>query len=387
MKSSRGKLIDMHVHVGLLGDEYPQWGRLSEFFQQQLAFKIFLLYGRVKPNELSDRVLRAAALQTIDESAVDHVVCLALDPVYDGDGQRREDKSHMWVDNEYVLDLRNELGEKILLGASVHPYDPAFAGRVEEYVGKGAVLLKWLPSAQQIDLADPRVGTAMKYLATAGSGGGPLPLLLHIGAEYAIPTSDPRAKSYDFLSWTWWDRFWNAFRRRERRWYRPDVEAIKKNLDDALSAGAVIIFGHCGLPYFAGTAFRRFLEHSDLEVIRSYLEKYRGGRPGGRALADVSACATPFRKPFFSRIAQLPRDSLVYGSDFPTPVFELSRDLEEAWRDMKAVFRGELDRIVIPHDNLLDVNYRELSIAFPEHPLFTKFETLLPGGPAGSSRP
>ena len=157
-------------------------------------------------------------------------------------------------------------------------------------------------------------------------------------------------------------------------------------MDDALSAGAVIIFGHCGLPYFAGTVFRRAFEHSDFEVIRSYLERYRVGQPGGSAMADVSACATPFRKPFFSKIAQLPEDSLVYGSDFPTPVFELSIDLEEAWRDMKAVFRGHFDRIVIPQDNLLDVNYRELSIAFPEHPLFTKFETLLPGGPDGSSR-
>jgi predicted TIM-barrel fold metal-dependent hydrolase len=379
MSDSPETTVDMHFHVGLLGDKYPQWGRLDPWYQRQLTFKIFLLYAGVPADQLSDEVLRARTLETIAESKLGRVVCLALDPVYDDSGQRRDDRSYIWVDNDYVLDLRGELEDKVLLGASVHPYDPDFEGRVKKYVDEGAVLLKWLPSAQQIDLADPRARAAMEYTATAGRGGRPLPLLLHVGAEYAIPTTNPRTTSYDFLSWSWWDAFWNLLRRPSKRWHSPDTQRIAENLNAAFAAGAVIIFAHCGLPYFSGTLLKRIIEHSDLKTVRGYLERYRGDSNGsGRAYADVSACVTPFRQPFYNRIRELPEGSLLFGSDFPTPVFELSTDLEEAWRDMKEVFKGHFERIIVPQDNLLDVNYRELQNAFPGHRLFHNFEALLP---------
>jgi hypothetical protein len=76
-------------------------------------------------------------------------------------------------------------------------------------------------------------------------------------------------------------------------------------------------------------------------------------------------------------VAKLPEESLLFGSDFPTPVFELSAGLKEAWRDFRAVLRGDLGRIIIPQDNLLDVNYRELRNAFPGHSMFTNFERWL----------
>src|SRR5690606_34284493 len=143
-----GKVVDIHCHVGLLGDEYPQWGRMSDWYTRQTVYRAFLIYGRLKMKDVSDRTLRAAAEREIGGCVLDHVVCLALDPVYDLQGRRREDLSHMWVDNDYILDLRQGLGDKVLLGASVHPYDPKFEDRVRKYVEKGVVLLKWLPSAQ-----------------------------------------------------------------------------------------------------------------------------------------------------------------------------------------------------------------------------------------------
>ena len=93
----------------------------------------------------------------------------------------------------------------------------------------------------------------------------------------------------------------------------------------------------------------------------------------GRCYADLSACATPFRRAYFDDIAKLPPELLLFGSDAPTPVFELSADLEEAWKDFKAILDGKLERIVIPQDNLLDVNCRELEHYFPGHPMFTNF--------------
>jgi predicted TIM-barrel fold metal-dependent hydrolase len=377
--SNPAKLIDMHFHVGLLGDRYPNWGRISDWYRQQLLYRVFLLYARLRPDQVSDRSLREAVERTIANSCLDHVVCLALDPVYDRQGQRRENLSHLWVDNDYVLDLRRGIGEKVLLGASVHPYDPEFEIRVQKYVEQGAVLLKWLPSAQQIDLADERIKDALKFLAGARNG-APLPLLLHVGPEHAIPSSDPRTTSYDFLSWTWWDGFYNSFRG-ANKWHVPRMKSIHENLKAGLGEGATIIFAHCGLPYFAPNWLKSVVEHSDFDTVRDYLEDYPAeSAQEGCCYADLSACATPFRRNYFSDIRRLPAASLLFGSDFPTPVFELSADLGEMMEDFKAVMDGHLERVIVPQDNLLDVNYRELSLAFPGHPLFANFSALIERG-------
>jgi hypothetical protein len=58
-------------------------------------------------------------------------------------------------------------------------------------------------------------------------------------------------------------------------------------------------------------------------------------------------------------------------------VFELSADLDEVIEDFKAVMDGQWERVVVPEDNLIDVNYHELQHFFPDHPMFTNFHTLL----------
>ncbi len=373
--------IDMHVHVGVLGDDpaFARYGGISQWMRQQLVYRIMLLYARVPAGSVSDRVLRDAVLQAIAGSGLDRVVCLALDPVYDSTGKRREDLSNMWVDNGYIVkELVPAASGKILLGASVHPYDPAFETRVRECVADGAVLLKWLPSAQQINLADPRVLKALKILAIAGKGGRALPLLLHCGAEYAIMTSNPRTSSYDFLSWGFWDKVGNALRPTDKRWDTPNVAGVRGNIQAGLDAGATIILAHCGLPYFAPRILG-LAEHSDFPVVKALLAE-TAASPGrrGKCYADVSAIVTPFRKSYFDDIRALPPELLLAGSDFPVPVFELSADLAENFNDFKAMMvDGDLSRVAVPQDNLIAVNWRELEHAFGAHPMFGNAERLL----------
>jgi hypothetical protein len=96
------------------------------------------------------------------------------------------------------------------------------------------------------------------------------------------------------------------------------------------------------------------------------------------AQVDELAIDLPlFRKSYFDRIARLPAGSLLAGSDFPVPVFELSANLEEHLQDFKAMMRGDLSRIVVPQGNLLDVNWHELQHAFPGHAMFTNFIQLM----------
>jgi len=377
MDGTRREIIDVHVHVGLKGDQWPLLGHFSKAYQKELLYKVFLFYAGIKESEVADSLLKTKTLENIAASHVDKVVCLALDHVYDIKGKPHPARSHVWVANKYIVDhLRKELPDRILFGASIHPYDDNFGARVKKCVDDGAVLVKWLPSAQQIDLAEDKTGLAMKILAAAGPNGKPLPLLVHTGAEYAIPSSDERTGSYNFLSWSWKDKLDNRFRFK-KPWHTPRVQRIHENLRAALDEGAVIIFAHCGLPYFLSGPIGRHLEHSDFDVVKGFLEDTAAGKFKGRCYADVSALATPFRRLFFRDIRQLPPQLLLFGSDFPTPVFELSADLKEMREDFEAVLKGDFTRIIIPQDNLIDVNHRELRHFFPGHPMFTNFGRMI----------
>lgn len=388
--------IDTHVHVALLGPDrpparpaaggppfmepQPERGAMTSAMRGSTPFGVFLFYNKIEPDLVTDALLRKRSLENIYHSSFDYVVCLALDAVYSPAGERCTDLSTMWVSNEYVLELAAELKAMltpeeqrrrgILFGASVHPYAPNFRERVEWCVANGAVLLKWLPSAQQINLADDRVGAALEFLATARQG-RPLPVLLHVGTELAILSTDPKTTSYDFLSWSTWDRFWNRLRPSATRWATPDLEGVRRNLDRGLRAGGCLILAHCGLPYFAPNFFKKWLEHSDFDAVREYLEHHRGSDGiRGKCFADVSAIVTPFRKSYFDDIRKLPPGSLLAASDFPVPVFELSADLGENLEDLGAILNGEFERIIVPEGNLLDLNWRELQHAFPGHPMF-----------------
>jgi predicted TIM-barrel fold metal-dependent hydrolase len=366
------KSVDMHVHVGIIGKPGGETGFMSEAMKKSLVFKIFLLYLRIPEHEASDARLRSTALELIRTSEVDRVVCLALDAVYDQQGKRDLAATTMYVPNDYVLGLQRDLPGRILYGASVHPYDPTFKSRVSQAVADGAALLKWLPSAQQINLADPRVGDAIAFLATAGKDRMPLPLLVHIGTEGAIMSTNPATMSYDFLTWGFWDKFWNGLRPKAKKWAVPDLASVHENLRRGLEAGSCIIMAHCGLPYFAPRFIGKRGEHNDIEAIAEFLTRYPGknGTIRGKVFADVSAILTPFRQSYFSRIRELPPGSLLTGSDCPVPIFELSANLDENMRDLKSVLEGKLDSLIIPQGNLLDVNMRELEKAFPGHSMF-----------------
>lgn len=338
---------DIHFHAAVLGDDpaFGRYGRIAPWMRRGAAWHSMLRNAGIR--SVSDIDFQEAIERALDRHPSDRVVVLALDPVRSPGGQRRKDLSSMWLDGSYVTDvLRPTFPRKVLYGASVHPYDPMFSYRVSrERLEQGAVLCKWLPSAQRIDLSHPLVGSALEALARAE-----LPLLLHVGPEYAIPSSDPRTASYDYLSWGRMDRIRNLLRRPSRRLFAPDVEGIRRNLERGLMAGGKIVFAHCGLPYFAPRALS-FLEHSELDEVSRYLRDFR---PDGifprSAFADVSACSTPIRQTYFPDLQKLPRGSLLFGSDWPTPSLTISngwrgwlRDLLYPPEDPILLARGELE--------------------------------------------
>ena len=374
MEEYHDKIVDVHVHAGIRGDGvFRGMGSLSTTYCSQIGYKIFLLFAKMNAEDVSDTTLHEKLLETIAGSGLYGAVCLAVDHVYERNGTPRPDLSDVWVGNDYIRKLREDNGSgipKIFFGCSVHPYDPRFEYKVQQCIDDGAVLIKWIPSAMQFDVADTLVRDRLIYLATARNG-KPLPLLLHTAGEYAIPTSNPMTQSWDYYSWSWLDNRLNSWPFK-KRWHTPKVPEIRKNIDASLEAGAVIIFAHCGLPYFTWKLFR-FMEHSDFTFVKDMVTMNFENRYPGACYADLSALCTPFRKSFFDDVKTIPDEYLLYGSDFPTPAFEIGADRNENIKDFNAFLQGDVARLFIPQDNLMTVNLREMKNVFGESKAYTNF--------------
>ena len=60
-----GNIVDIHCHVGLLGDTWPQWGRLSPGFLEGSSYPFFLAYARIDSSHVTGQGFPYACLTTI----------------------------------------------------------------------------------------------------------------------------------------------------------------------------------------------------------------------------------------------------------------------------------------------------------------------------------
>src|SRR5436190_4184254 len=145
-----------------------------------------LRLGKFGPE--TERQLEALLARTISETHhLDSAVVLAFDAVHDGDGRYVADKTHLYVTNDYVIELSRRHAN-ILFGASVHPYRKDAVQEIERCVKAGAVLLKWLPNTQCFNPADARCIPFYEALADHK-----LVLLSHTGGEKSLPVLDQTA--------------------------------------------------------------------------------------------------------------------------------------------------------------------------------------------------
>jgi hypothetical protein len=73
-ESRANKKIDMHVHVGVLGDEDPAMGRLTGEYRRRIEYKVFLLFACLKEEDVSDEKLLEETIKIIDSCQLDHAV-------------------------------------------------------------------------------------------------------------------------------------------------------------------------------------------------------------------------------------------------------------------------------------------------------------------------
>jgi predicted TIM-barrel fold metal-dependent hydrolase len=275
------------MHFG--GPKDPQWaGFWSSKFKRTAAYYAMLLMTNSLFKKVELDTVKSHILKVIRKSKkVKQVVLLAMDKVHTESGQANDSHTHLYTPNSYIAKLARS-NDKILFGASVHPYREDWEDELNFCIENGAVVCKWICSSMQIDPTHEKCRRFYAKLAEHK-----LPLLYHAGPEYSIPTSDDDFEKFN------------------------DPDYVKP----ALEAGVTIIIAHCALPFFWILDHRQYQDDfGKLVRLFDYAEEN-----GYSLYADLSALASPFRIPYGEDLRKkLPHDKLLFGSDYPIPISPFS---------------------------------------------------------------
>lgn len=321
-----GLRIDMHVHLAGVGTGNSGcW--ISPGFQKRHTFRLLRMWHGITREQLRDSVDqdwvdRVAGM--IRESELDCAVVLGFDGAYDDRGEFDTGRSQLMIPASWVFEACRRHPGVLLPGPSINPHRADALDRLEECIEGGAVLIKWLPSAQGIDPASPGIAPFYRRLAEVR-----LPLLVHAGGgEMTFREIAPE---------------------------RKDLALLRAPLE----AGVPVICAHSG----TRVALSRDPDQSAL--LRTMLEEFP------HLWVDNSGMSNPSRFAYLPRLARDPliRSRTLYGSDFPVPshAFYFTRQLgpRRVW---------ELDRVRNPFDR--DVGIKR-ALGYPERTL-TRAEKVLP---------
>jgi len=280
-------IYDIHVHIAGLSPG-QDGNYLCPRHQMSLPLRIFLK----RTNRLiscdaaasADEGIKRIIREWIIKSNVDRAVLLALDGVYDHDGTQDLQNTQMMVGNDFVADLAKE-NAKLLFGASIHPFRKDAIEELDRVVQRGACLIKWLPSAQNIPPDDPLCFRFYERMAHHK-----IPLLSHTGIEHTLPKFDVSLND-------------------------------PERLEAALERGVTVIAAHCGTRMFL---YERSYFKQWMQMAKKH-EKFYG---------DLSAFALPIHGGPLRRILSDSEllSKVLYGSDFPISAMPMWFVCRLGWR-------------------------------------------------------
>lgn len=206
--------------------------------------------------------------------SVEKGVIFGLDGVYTG-GKLDYQKTCFFVDNDYVYRAIRKR-KHLIFGASINPQRGDALDALEKAVGQKAALIKFLPNSQGFAPDNPKFKKFYRSMAE-----NKIPLLCHTGHEFALKSLD------------------QSFGNPER--FRFPLEN-----------GVTVIAAHGGS---SGLVISEPFKKTILELAKKYPNFY----------LDSSALSIPSRiriVPFLRKNPFL-TDKLVFGTDFPLPVYLL----------------------------------------------------------------
>ena len=128
-----------------------------------------------------DYVHRLASL-TDDFPAGARWLLFAFEQAHDDNGTAQPQRSTFHVPDVWAAHVAQRDAERFGWVASIHPYRADALARLQVALEHGALAIKWLPSAMNIDLRDARCHAFYERLQR-----GRIPLIVHVGEEKAVP--------------------------------------------------------------------------------------------------------------------------------------------------------------------------------------------------------
>ena len=316
--------VDMHVHLvgnGRRGN--GNWMRLN--FARNFTGRVMLrgigLRANVADDDFDDRYAAYVAA-LVDGSSLTHAVILAHEEVYTEDG-RKLNFGTFHVSNDWVFEISKRYPQ-LLPAVSIHPARHDAMQELERCLEKGAVMLKLLPTSQNVDCSRTKYRDFFKLMADAK-----LPFLAHTGGEYTVPVYDKKLFSPQRL------RF-------------------------PLECGVTVIAAH-----YATRSGPSLLERNEMPGFLKMLHEYP------HLYGDVSALNTPNRSHGL-RICLRPeiQERVIHGSDFPVSV-------SGRWAKLRKLITAEEAAAAAMEINLLERDYfLKKSMGFSDD-IFTRIWDLL----------
>jgi uncharacterized protein len=182
-------LWDVHAHLLGTGDSgsgctvhasMNQWWRPIEVLRRQAILNAACVGGDATSVDRA-YVERLISL-THDFPAGARWLLFAFDNAHGDDGAVQPDSTTFHVPDRYARSVVSAHAERFGFVASIHPYAPDTLERLNAAIANGALAIKWLPSAMNIDPRDARCRPFYDRLAASR-----VPLIVHFGEEQAVP--------------------------------------------------------------------------------------------------------------------------------------------------------------------------------------------------------
>ena len=182
-------LWDVHAHLLGTGDSgsgctvhasMSQWWRPIEVLRRQAILNAACVGSEAASVDRA-YVERLFSL-THDFPAGARWLLFAFDNAHADDGAAQPDSTTFHVPDRYARGVVSAHAERFGFVASIHPYAVDAIERLNAAIAEGALAIKWLPSAMNIDPRDPRCRPFYDRLAASR-----LPLIIHFGEEQAVP--------------------------------------------------------------------------------------------------------------------------------------------------------------------------------------------------------
>ena len=182
------KVWDTHVHVFGDGDSGSGlWfnPRMSSLWnpQEYVRRKIYINASCIddRPGKIDLSFGANLLAQARGMKPGFKAMLFAFDWARDEAGAPVRDMSTYYASDDYMAKKAAEHPAHFEWVASIHPYDPQALQRLDAAAARGARAIKWLPTAQNIDPASPRLDAYYARLAALK-----LPLITHAGEEQAV---------------------------------------------------------------------------------------------------------------------------------------------------------------------------------------------------------